>query len=152
MLELRGDKLREKLDSEGENSGEKVAMVGDKNSGNANKLRRKFTVRDLAIQPTQRVMRYAMLYRGEYFHSYLQTHSTDASADLLAHTPHTSPSRALVESALEAAQRIAQKCDRAQNNAAFLPRLRRPSIVSSESKFPFRPFKSYPLSPASQEN
>ncbi|KAK2461407.1 hypothetical protein APHAL10511_005870 [Amanita phalloides] len=60
-------------------------------------------VRDLAILPTQRVLRYVLLYR-----------------DLLAHTPPTSPSRGLVERAVEAVTRIAQKCDRAQDNSAFL--------------------------------
>ncbi|KAI0756247.1 hypothetical protein C8Q80DRAFT_1264329 [Daedaleopsis nitida] len=63
----------------------------------------KMTVRDLAIQPTQRVMRYVLQYR-----------------DLLDHTPATSPSRALVERAYEIALRIAKKCDRAQAHAGFL--------------------------------
>ena len=40
--------------------------------------------------------------------------------DLLKHTPASSPSRALVERALEAASKIAQRCDRAQGNSAFL--------------------------------
>ncbi|KAJ7786585.1 hypothetical protein B0H16DRAFT_1295196 [Mycena metata] len=62
-------------------------------------------VRDLAIVPTQRVMRYVLLYR-----------------DLLEHTPASSPSRALVGRAVDAAVRIAQRCDRAQGNAAFLQR------------------------------
>ncbi|KAI8981126.1 hypothetical protein BD414DRAFT_90160 [Trametes punicea] len=62
----------------------------------------KMNVRDLAIQPTQRVMRYVLQYR-----------------DLLDHTPTTSPSRALVERAYETALRIAKKCDRAQAHAAF---------------------------------
>ncbi|TFY61967.1 hypothetical protein EVJ58_g4179 [Rhodofomes roseus] len=62
-----------------------------------------WTLRDLAIQPTQRVMRYVLQYK-----------------DLLAHTPVTSPSRGLVERALESAIRIAKKCDRAQGNSAFL--------------------------------
>ncbi|KAG1825649.1 uncharacterized protein BJ212DRAFT_289122 [Suillus subaureus] len=66
---------------------------------------RRQSVRDLAIQPTQRVMRYVLLYR-----------------DLLESTPLTSPSRALVERALEAATRIAVKCDHAQDNAAFFHR------------------------------
>ncbi|EMD42019.1 hypothetical protein CERSUDRAFT_79618 [Gelatoporia subvermispora B] len=66
---------------------------------------RKLTVRDLAIQPTQRVMRYVLQYR-----------------DLLEHTPISSPSRGLVERALDSAVRIAQKCDRAQGNSAFLRR------------------------------
>lgn len=63
------------------------------------------TVRELAIQPTQRVMRYVLQYR-----------------DLLQHTPMSSPSKALVERALESATKIAQKCDRAQGNSAFLLR------------------------------
>ncbi|KAF9820065.1 hypothetical protein IEO21_01727 [Rhodonia placenta] len=66
---------------------------------------KKLTVRDLAIQPTQRVMRYVLQYK-----------------DLLAHTPVSSPSRGLVERALESALRIAKKCDRAQGNSAFLRR------------------------------
>ncbi|KAF8585141.1 hypothetical protein K439DRAFT_1084974 [Ramaria rubella] len=61
------------------------------------------TVQDLAIQPTQRVMRYVLLYK-----------------DLLNSTPITSPARALAERALEGATRIAQRCNRAQDNAAFL--------------------------------
>ncbi|KAI0828964.1 hypothetical protein BC628DRAFT_1183310 [Trametes gibbosa] len=63
----------------------------------------KMYVREMAIQPTQRVMRYVLQYR-----------------DLLDHTPTTSPSRALVERAYEIALRIAKKCDRAQAHAAFL--------------------------------
>ncbi|KAJ6503266.1 hypothetical protein C8R47DRAFT_196045 [Mycena vitilis] len=62
-------------------------------------------VRDLAIVPTQRVMRYVLLYQ-----------------DLLEHTPVTSPSRVLVARAVDASMRIAQRCDRAQGNAAFLQR------------------------------
>ncbi|KAF7311140.1 DH domain-containing protein [Mycena chlorophos] len=60
-------------------------------------------VRDLAILPTQRVMRYVLLYR-----------------DLLEHTPARSPARALVAQAVDVAVRMAQRCDRAQGNAAFL--------------------------------
>ncbi|KAJ7361474.1 hypothetical protein DFH08DRAFT_684952 [Mycena albidolilacea] len=62
-------------------------------------------LRDLAILPTQRVMRYVLLYR-----------------DLLDQTPVSSPSRALVARSVDAAMRIAQRCDRAQGNAAFLQR------------------------------
>ena len=40
--------------------------------------------------------------------------------DLLAHTPPTSSSRVFVEQAVDAACRIADKCDRAQGNAAFV--------------------------------
>ncbi|KIJ66194.1 hypothetical protein HYDPIDRAFT_166505 [Hydnomerulius pinastri MD-312] len=73
---------------------------------------RRLSVRDLAIQPTQRVMRYVLLYRVMYTNPQL--------LDLLDSTPSTSPSRPLVERALEAATRIAKKCDRAQGNTAFL--------------------------------
>ncbi|EFI28683.1 hypothetical protein CC1G_13709 [Coprinopsis cinerea okayama7 len=64
---------------------------------------RKPAVRDLAILPTQRVMRYVLLFR-----------------DLLASTASNSQYRIIVESAAQAADRIARKCDRAQNNAAFI--------------------------------
>ncbi|EIN13894.1 hypothetical protein PUNSTDRAFT_140330 [Punctularia strigosozonata HHB-11173 SS5] len=63
------------------------------------------TVRELAIQPVQRVMRYVLHYR-----------------DLLSYTPANSPSRSLIERALQVAERIAQKCDRAQDNSSFLLR------------------------------
>ncbi|KDQ63128.1 hypothetical protein JAAARDRAFT_368068 [Jaapia argillacea MUCL 33604] len=69
------------------------------------KKERKPPLRDLAIQPTQRVTRYVLQYR-----------------DLLNNTSVSSPSRVLVERALEGAMRIATKCDRAQDNAAFLRR------------------------------
>ncbi|KAF5368384.1 hypothetical protein D9758_002169 [Tetrapyrgos nigripes] len=65
--------------------------------------KRVHSVRELAILPVQRVTRYVLLYR-----------------DLLKHTPATSPSRALLERAAETADRIAQKCDRAQENSRFL--------------------------------
>ena len=42
--------------------------------------------------------------------------------DLLENTPIESPSRGLVERALESATRIATKCDRAQDNSAFFLR------------------------------
>ncbi|GJE99518.1 hypothetical protein PsYK624_157840 [Phanerochaete sordida] len=61
------------------------------------------SVRELAVLPVQRVMRYVLQYR-----------------DLLQSTPVESPSRGLVERALESAMRIAERCDRAQGNAAFL--------------------------------
>ncbi|KAJ7631255.1 hypothetical protein FB45DRAFT_917984 [Roridomyces roridus] len=62
-------------------------------------------VRELAILPVQRVMRYVLLYR-----------------DLLQHTPPNSAARGLVAQAVETALRIAQRCDRAQGNSAFLRR------------------------------
>jgi hypothetical protein len=80
-------------------------------------------VRDLAILPTQRIMRYVLLYRGVLaFHLYYSLVWLTRTPDLLQHTPISSPSRALVERAVEAALRIATKCDRAQGNAAFLQR------------------------------
>ena len=42
--------------------------------------------------------------------------------DLLDHTPEDVPTRPLISQALDEATRIAQKCDRAQGNAAFLRR------------------------------
>ncbi|KAI0694430.1 hypothetical protein BC835DRAFT_1006954 [Cytidiella melzeri] len=71
-------------------------------TGKNAKKEKKPTVRELAIHPTQRVMRYVLQYR-----------------DLLSNTPVESPSRGLVERALESALRIAAKCDRAQGNSAF---------------------------------
>ncbi|THV06466.1 hypothetical protein K435DRAFT_848951 [Dendrothele bispora CBS 962.96] len=64
--------------------------------------KRKPSVRDLAIMPTQRIMRYTMLFK-----------------DLIAYTPSASPSQKSVENALQAALSIASKCDRAQSNVAF---------------------------------
>ncbi|KAK0199131.1 hypothetical protein F5146DRAFT_920146 [Armillaria mellea] len=61
------------------------------------------SVRDLAILPTQRIMRYTLLFK-----------------DLYSHTPVGNSSRDGVEKAMSAAISLAQKCDRAQGNAAFL--------------------------------
>jgi len=63
------------------------------------------TVRDLAILPAQRVMRYVLLFK-----------------DILDHTPEGVPTRHLIAQAFDEALRIAEKCDRAQGNAAFLRR------------------------------
>lgn len=84
--------------------------------------KRRSSVRDLAILPTQRIMRYVLLYRGVFrFVSFrVMLIQSFYLQDLLDYTPATSPSRALVERAVEAACRITQKCDRAQGNAAFL--------------------------------
>ncbi|CAL1694549.1 unnamed protein product [Somion occarium] len=84
---------------------EKVREKKMLKKGKGREGEKKASVRELAIQPTQRIMRYVLQYR-----------------DLLQHTPVSSPSRALVERALESAVRIAQKCDRAQGNSAFLRR------------------------------
>jgi len=106
-----------------EGSTENTQMVDQKPSEKGRRTERRLSVRDLAIQPTQRVMRYVMLYR-----------------DLLAHTPKTSPSRALVERALQAAQRIADRCNSAQSNTAFLPR--RPATASGDITSPLRSLMS----------
>jgi len=58
--------------------------------------------RELAILPTQRVMRYSLLFR-----------------DVLANTPETCCNRRVIEEALATTMRIAEKCDRAQRNTAF---------------------------------
>ncbi|KAG8990654.1 hypothetical protein FRB90_001679, partial [Tulasnella sp. 427] len=60
------------------------------------------SVQDVAIMPSQRVPRYVLLFK-----------------DLLEQTPATSPSRALVERALQGAMRIAKNCDEAQQHAAL---------------------------------
>lgn len=62
-------------------------------------------IRDVAILPTQRVVRYVLLFR-----------------DLLSHTPDASPAREAVQKAVDAATNLAEKCDRAQTNSAFLMR------------------------------
>lgn len=81
--------------------------------------KRKLSVRDLAIQPIQRVMRYVLLYRGMFYQPYFPVISHHSILDLLDCTPPMSPSRVLVERALEAAARIASHCDSAQSNPAF---------------------------------
>lgn len=129
-----------KYESEkGEKSSEGV--FDDKESDKGQRPERRASVRDLAILPTQRVVRYVMLYRGKQ-PSLAMTYNSITNVfifpDLLAHTPHSSPSRALVEQALEVAQRIASKCDHAQGNDAFhQPRSRCPSSPTS-SRSPFR--------------
>lgn len=101
---------------------------------------RPHTVRDLAILPTQRVTRYVLLYRGAstpLVDLVLQWLTHLQFADLLAHTPLASPARAFVERAVAAASRIAEKCDRAQGNAAFIaqaPAVRAGSGASSSSR------------------
>ncbi|KAF9055828.1 hypothetical protein BJ165DRAFT_1428921, partial [Panaeolus papilionaceus] len=89
--------------------------------------KRRPAVRDLAILPTQRVMRYVLLYR-----------------DLLSCTPRNSASRAYVERALDAACRIAGRCDRAQGNAAFVASSSSSSASTSRME---APVVQLPLSP-----
>ncbi|KAJ4499180.1 hypothetical protein C8R41DRAFT_88167 [Lentinula lateritia] len=61
------------------------------------------SVRELAILPTQRVMRYTLLFK-----------------DLGSHMPSPSASHEKVQMALEATLSLAQKCDKAQGNSVFL--------------------------------
>ncbi|KAG8933488.1 hypothetical protein FRC02_011777 [Tulasnella sp. 418] len=68
------------------------------------------TAQDIAIMPTQRAPRYVMHFR-----------------DLLHHTPATSPSRALVERALEAAIRLARNCNQAQEHTSLIAGVQRSS-------------------------
>ncbi|KAL5640324.1 hypothetical protein ACGC1H_007556 [Rhizoctonia solani] len=60
---------------------------------------KRMTEQDVVIMPTQRAIRYELMYRA-----------------LLLYTPNTSPSRPLVERALQGATRIARRCDEAQNH------------------------------------
>ncbi|KAF9499120.1 hypothetical protein BDN71DRAFT_1587123 [Pleurotus eryngii] len=61
------------------------------------------TIGDLAILPTQRILRYVLLYK-----------------DLLRSTHHSSPSYTWVMLAAQASERIARKCDNAQLNKLFI--------------------------------
>ncbi|KAJ7754974.1 hypothetical protein DFH07DRAFT_743493 [Mycena maculata] len=79
------------------------AFPSGKHNGRPGTTRSLPSVRDLAILPTQRVMRYALLFK-----------------DLLAHIPCGSPSHIFVEHAMHASMGIARKADRSQGNAAFL--------------------------------
>ena len=89
-------------------------------TSSASKARRKPAVRDLAILPTQRVMRYVLLFRGKpTFRYILAALEYNTRADLSAHTPASSPSKSLVERAVDAAMQIAEKCDNAQTHSAF---------------------------------
>ena len=80
-----------------------------------------FSFRDLAILPTQRVMRYVLLFRGADSLSNRVgiPMSYRVSTDLLAYTPETCCNRQVIEQALETARRIAEKCNGAQRNTAF---------------------------------
>jgi hypothetical protein len=82
---------------------------------------KKPSVRELAILPTQRITRYTLLYKGNSIRSNQSLFIlTDPRSDLHAHTPENSSSRTSVEAAVWSSITIAQKCDRAQENAAFL--------------------------------
>ncbi|CAA7268080.1 unnamed protein product [Cyclocybe aegerita] len=73
-----------------------------------NKIRRNSkprpTIRELAILPTQRIVRYVLLFK-----------------ELSALAPAAVPSSAVVEEALRAAQTIAQNANNAQGHSAFKP-------------------------------
>jgi hypothetical protein len=127
--------------SSADGSIENTQMADEKTLEKGRRTERRLSVRDLAIQPTQRVMRYVMLYRGK-LRSLAAGFCNQVTLclDLLAHTPKTSSSRALVERALQAAQRIADRCNSAQSNTAFLPR--RPATASGDITSPLRSLMS----------
>ncbi|KAH8835578.1 hypothetical protein DL96DRAFT_1702556 [Flagelloscypha sp. PMI_526] len=75
----------------------------DDESGSPTPPKKIVYLNELAILPTQRIVRYVLLYR-----------------DLLAHTPSTSIVHPLLQHVNDVCMHIARKCDRAQGNAAFL--------------------------------
>ncbi|RDB29292.1 hypothetical protein Hypma_016074 [Hypsizygus marmoreus] len=72
-------------------------------SSRERRRKRRPGIRDLAIRPSQRVTRYVLLFE-----------------DLLEHTPTSLPCRSAVECALQSAIVIAQKSNKAQENASFV--------------------------------
>lgn len=80
---------------------------------------------DVVIMPTQRVLRYVLMYRGKSVGSELSLLRRCLIEfffliELLLHTPVTSASRPLVERALQGATRIARRCDEAQTHVDIL--------------------------------
>ena len=90
MLVLMTDKLAEKEnDGDRVEKTEKAEVVEDKaSSDKARRTERKLSVRDLAIQPTQRVMRYVLLYQGKSVAFPCQTSLTDYISKTFWHIPH----------------------------------------------------------------
>ena len=81
-----------------------------------------WSFQDLAILPTQRVMRYVLLFRGTRSLSNcvrIYRPPYRLLIDLLANTSETCCNRPMIEEALAAATRIVEKCDRAQGHTAF---------------------------------
>jgi hypothetical protein len=78
---LMGDRVKE--EAENNRDGIDSEMTEKVEEGDVKALsdkpkdvrQRKLSVRDLAIQPTQRVMRYVLLYRGEYTARKFSCHS-----------------------------------------------------------------------------
>ena len=116
----RRDKDKDEVDSYGHEQKERMSPTSSISMAPSTKPIRKHAVRDLAILPTQRVMRYVLLYRGMYSFSWYKLRTHSLFTDLLANTPPTSSTYPIVERAVEAACKIAEKCDRAQSNAAFI--------------------------------
>lgn len=88
------------------------------------------TVQDLAIQPTQRAVRYVLLFRGQYFPLGIARARADVGcAELLEHTH--GEDREDVQRALDEAVRIARRCDDALVDVAPL---RQPGSSQSSSK------------------
>jgi hypothetical protein len=81
---------------------------------------KRMTEQDVVIMPTQRAIRYVLMYRGKCgvlrLGVFLLTYYF-LLTELLLLTPVTSASRPLVERALQGATRIARKCDEAQTHA-----------------------------------
>ena len=108
---------------------EKTALSGFSRSLNVNPTRGnkkrhnscKPSFRDIAILPTQRVTRYVLLFKGELaFPIGFRLHLSICVLDLLKHTPMMCPTRDVVQRALDGANNLAMKCNRAQGNANFL--------------------------------
>jgi len=88
-----------------------------------NKIRRNSkgrpSVRDLAILPTQRIVRYVLLFKGKAIIRGVVQFLTCLLSELHDLTPITMLSSTIVAEALRVAQSIAQKSDEAQEHSAF---------------------------------
>ena len=73
----RRDKDKDEVDSDGHGQKERMSPTSSISMTSSTKPIRKHAVRDLAILPTQRVMRYVLLYRGMFSFSWykLRTHT-----------------------------------------------------------------------------
>lgn len=96
-----------------------------------NKIRRNSkvrpSVRDLAILPTQRIVRYVLLFKGKAIIRGVVQFLTCSLSELQDLTPITMLSSTIVAEALRVAHSIAQKSDEAQGHSAFkLPEAAQP--------------------------
>lgn len=92
------------------------------------------TIRELAILPTQRVMRYPLHYQGVCLPFLLCHFCFTFITELLSHISPSSSSHALVERAAHSVCRIAGKCDRAQGNTAFIISSPFPGVLQAASR------------------